>query len=771
MSVTAETRHNVEAAEGFISDEDKAEATPLMCGDSLYDAFPFEYLDDLLIWNLSDATTPKGVETVGQRADLDRPRLRSIPDVYRIMDWVMGRSVMVQKNQRSSQRLSEDFKASEASVEKGRKEDVGGHTLLDDSFVDIGDVQDICPACTTPYCQAIDSLPFKSSLRLNYNDPETHTWFIGDKYVMTETVDEQPNEIDVTLSQVTELIKKSTRVPVPNVVAGWRENGKVITIAERAPGQRLYDIWWNLQNDERERIAREVGRYIDQWRRNTADRISSLSGGSVWHYDNLFGTLREGFGPFKSDEQLWDTIHRRLKRNKVDQRVVQVLKDYMPESTPCVLTHGDLSCTNILIHNGRISAILGFDNAACLPVWAENIAMHFCCCKEDEQWKAMLSRHVKSYARAKDWWSLWTAAESKTSDKKRIAALIARCCRWQKPPEKKRAFHAEATDEERVQEGPSQQQAAPEPQQRSPRRNGFQVQTTRSPFRAALSRKLLRDIHYSDLINNPLWESATASPSEESAVERYGEESFLPTEQQPEQEPEIEGAESQNAWEEAQGEINQDDSFYAKRMSIERWLSENERGRKALPRQMSFQRLSGETSSYLSVAKEPPWRERQRSFERRDNDSKGLRPLSLPLSHLAETLQHNLRGVDENEADDGDDNREKSLQETLRSLESGQPDDAGPAVDALQTESEQARYSQGAEKKRTSIFRGRNAPGSLYLAVVNAAAEGRNRRQRRSQSEERAAAGEGRAADQGRQRPQSLMPQVGQTGPEDPVTG
>ncbi|OTA98722.1 hypothetical protein M426DRAFT_69242, partial [Hypoxylon sp. CI-4A] len=297
--------------------------------------------------------------------------------------------------------------AGEGRINVGEEstERVDGRQLPDDSFFDIGDVHDVCPACTTPYDQAVESLPFKSSLRLSYNDPETHTWLIGEKYTMTETVgDKLSGGASINTGLAAELIRASTKVPMPTVLACWKENGKAITITERPSGQRLYDIWWEISEDERAEIGREVARYIKQWRQLTADRISNLAGGEVWHHDHLFGPLGGGFGPFQSDEELWEAIHEQLIENNVDKTIIQCLKEYMPESTPCVFTHGDLSCTNIFIENGKVSAITGFDNAACLPTWAEYIAAHFCSCKEDEQWKKILSRYMESHPREKDWW-------------------------------------------------------------------------------------------------------------------------------------------------------------------------------------------------------------------------------------------------------------------------------------------------------------------------------------------------------------------------------
>ncbi|KAI1761898.1 hypothetical protein GGR53DRAFT_503716 [Hypoxylon sp. FL1150] len=811
MSATGKTARS---AESFISDFDDMIRTPLTGRDSLDDTFGFEDLDDIDMPPLMPE--PTIVEDVtapgrGWPANLGQWRLRkSLSEIRRIVDWIMGRDLVVEDRQVPVHTTSKSV------LEE--KEDLYGQHDSSDDFIDIGDVQDTCPACTTPYCQAVDSLPFKSSLKLNYNDPEMHSWFIGDKYIMTEAVDTEPSEeTDVTLALAAELLRKSTRVPIPNVVAGWKENGKAITIVEQVPGERLYDIWWNLSKDERERIAVEVAHHVDQWRRLKADRISSLSGGGAYH-EYLFGRTGQRFGPFRSDEQMWESIQHRLEQKNVDGDVIQILKDYMPESAPCCFTHGDLSCANILIHNGKVSAILGFDNAACLPAWAETIAVHFCSCKEDEQWKALLSKRMKSYTRAKDWWLLWMAAEENPKNKKHISTLVARCRRWQKPPVEKPPFYVETPSQRASHNVASESRS----QQTSFQRDDPQARKPpRDPWSMALSRKLLKGRHYSELLNDRFWELAVASQSEMTAGLGTGglsgfdkdalaterelhdweeepqddagiyDEDEIRVEEEESQEEEVEGGEEYEE-EEGHDEDEEVEEYYEKgkevyhttRTNIERWLLESERGRNFFSGPFLEQQLGknekGE-SPQPSPFRGPPWRERQRSFERGDNKTRGLRPFSLPLSHLSgdtsqpqkphlsEAFKQKLREIEGRQDDDDDDDNENHesrqtlIEKTLRSLESGSRDT--PVITPGAVDSVISPRSDR-ERKRISMFRERNMPGLLYMAVANTAVEGRNRRhQQRSRSEERALATEGQAANpqrpRQRSRPQSLMPQAG----------
>ncbi|RWA13011.1 hypothetical protein EKO27_g2120 [Xylaria grammica] len=376
------------------------------------------------------AAAPRRIDDTGTRiprhgddteAALRRHRLapKSLLKANRILDWILGR-----RDYSVPQGLTDN-------LESGIWEQKQG--VNDDDHFDIGDLQDLCPACTTSYYQAVDSIPFQSTLKLTYNDPMSQKWLIGNKYVLHEAIDDHPEDEYVPLVEAARALKTlAPEVPVPKVRAGWKENGKVITILDTVRGERLYDIWWDLSGEEREHVAKQVAGHIESWRKTDLGRISGLTSGPVYHHDNLLGVTEEGFGPFGSDLDLWQSIEARLEGKRIDEDTAQLLRDYMPPSLPCVFTHGDLSSVNIIVHQGEVVAITGFENAASLPAWAEHVALHFCCCAEDEQWKALLSKHTRGYRAALDWWSLWTAVEDGDldSDDARLESLKARCRRW-----------------------------------------------------------------------------------------------------------------------------------------------------------------------------------------------------------------------------------------------------------------------------------------------------------------------------------------------------
>ncbi|KAI5927522.1 hypothetical protein F4810DRAFT_268518 [Camillea tinctor] len=644
---------------------------------------------------------------------------RLFPVVNSVFDWVWGRNTVLTREDRPDSRALKD-----------EGQGWRGQPFIDEEFLDIPDVQDICPACTTPYCQAIESTPFKSCLRLSYNDPETHRWFLGDRYVMTETADTHPEQKDVPVIEVTGVIRRMTPVPVPNVVAGWKEHGKVITIAERVPGERLYDIWWHLSRSQRERIAKQVAGYVEQWRRCRSDRISSLNGGPVWDHNSLFGTaVGEGFGPFRSDIDFWYAIKQRLVKKKVNPDIIQILQDRVPASTPCVLTHGDLSSVNIIIQKGKVAAIMGFDNAASLPVWAETVAAHFCYCKEDVQWKAMLSRHMRSYQAALDWWSLWRAAEALEPNQERIAKLIRRCRRWTKTTVNRKPFAGPDSSEDEADGKPPEPGSGHvlslsehPPSGPSTGREGFEAYMSGAlsasgafpasagssqQYHEAIQDDLLQGNDYLAFLKTLAWESARegdreGGEEEEEVDEQERDEMKRQLEREKKKRFARQHYDATPGPKDKPGESSRRQSF--KTTSS---ISTEEDGR-GVPSD-----ASSLLAPPIATPREKGWR--PKSFD----GSKGLRPLSLPLYPSSSSLYDNRPTPDEGE----NSSREETIEETLRTL--SRVDEEDDASSRGKGKGKEKAVEPTLQRKRTSVFKSTQggAPGSLYAALQRKAAE------------------------------------------------
>ncbi|RYP15294.1 hypothetical protein DL765_005818 [Monosporascus sp. GIB2] len=435
MSAAEHSDGNSEASEGSTSPEDLSLTPEHSPSTPLGRAFSVT----------NDGARPQDEEVVPESEQPNVPYIKTLQELYRVVDSIAGSPTT------DVHHIHESAAAAAAAKAEVDYNDSGDGYDFYDIADDARDL--ICPACATPYDQATDSAPFRTSLRLQYNDPAGQTWAVGDRLVLTETTeDSQPEGPEVAAAEVARMLlgrRTVDPVPVLAVLAAWKERGKVITIAERPRGRRLYDVWWELGPRDRERLAARVASYAEQWRRNHSDAISSISGYRVRGHERLLGggadDGEDGFWPCYSDAQFWGAVRGRLRRhNKIDNDVIRFLGEYMPETYPCVLTHGDLSTRNIMVEMDaegvRVTAILGFENAASLPVWAESVCARFCYCREDEQWKALLALHLRADPLALDWWCLWTELEDETPDPARVEMLKERCRRWPKPPAGRRSF-------------------------------------------------------------------------------------------------------------------------------------------------------------------------------------------------------------------------------------------------------------------------------------------------------------------------------------------
>ncbi|KAI1428180.1 hypothetical protein F5Y12DRAFT_790760 [Xylaria sp. FL1777] len=672
---------------------------------------------------------------------------KSMFNATRTLDWLLGRQIYS-----IPRSLIDDA----TSGEREHKQDV------DDDYIDIGDVQDICPACTTPYCQAVDSVPFQSSLKLMYNDPISEKWLIGNKYVLHEAVDEHPEDEYVPLVEASRALKTlASNVPIPKVRAGWKENGKVLTITDVVPGERLYDIWWDLSNEEREAIARQVAGYIAAWRETDLGRIASLTGGPVHHHPNLFGTTDHGLGPFGSDLDLWQAIAARLAKNGVDAATTQLLKTHMPPSSPCVFTHGDLSSANIIIVRDddavTVAAITGLENAAALPAWAEHVAMHFCSCVEDEQWKALLSAqmhmHSPRYRAALDWWSLWTAVEDAEAAPARLEDLKTRCARW-KPT-------AEISGQPlwTVSLGGGEAGAAKRLNIQAAAGNAVEVRVGDLVRRAIAADDGVLEGNYEDVLSEASWDEDEEERGKgEGEEDDWGEDDrrglsakrgltpFHPAQLQHHTLVTSANGPPRHALE-AVGSVYRKSTPQPLALALGK--VPGKRGSYAAATR-DFSGAESESDAESGGPRSPPNIDREESMK--SFRPRGLRPLSLPSFALSEKkARGQLRRAEQGVAAGAEETVAMplvSIRESGADRSEGKTERGGEEEDDDEGEGEEEGGGGGQKSlplrtKRTSMFGNRAVPGGLYAALSAASSEARPRRPVRSRSEERTWADDG----------------------------
>ncbi|KAH7345833.1 hypothetical protein BKA66DRAFT_576880 [Pyrenochaeta sp. MPI-SDFR-AT-0127] len=121
---------------------------------------------------------------------------------------------------------------------------------------------------------------------------------------------------------------------------------------------------------------------FQELRQFTATYPQEVDGSPLW--DNIIGNCDSRKKCIKigktaeewiqnMDEELREGISRILKTK--DKTIItarlQELKQNFPDGAPYVLTHADLNLGNILVHDGKIVAIIDWELAGYYPWWAE----------------------------------------------------------------------------------------------------------------------------------------------------------------------------------------------------------------------------------------------------------------------------------------------------------------------------------------------------------------------------------------------------------------
>ncbi|KAI1859423.1 hypothetical protein JX265_010426 [Neoarthrinium moseri] len=309
------------------------------------------------------------------------------------------------------------------SIEEGRTSESGGRALayatrnwLESSRKGQREWEDAnddppCAVCCATQADAARSVldeqfGFCSSLNLQYNDYEQYAWSFGSRYVIVEKqhwnlrLDSMPTEV-----WATRMLRKLSGVPVPDVVAAWKEGHVAITITERARGRRLSDIWNTLSEAVRVSIAKQVAECVKKWRRINSPKISALDGSPYLTSERMIGGSEGQSLLFETEGQYREHIREQLAGEGWDDDFKDLTLRLMPGTLPFVFTHGNLTLNNIFIENELVSAITGLDRAAYLPVWAESLATHFAYGTHEREWKGLLFKYI-AFPEIKGYWNV-----------------------------------------------------------------------------------------------------------------------------------------------------------------------------------------------------------------------------------------------------------------------------------------------------------------------------------------------------------------------------
>lgn len=236
--------------------------------------------------------------------------------------------------------------------------------------------------------------PYHSKVELSHSSDDQVTWSVGTK----ATLEDRPANPRCVEAQNMRFVQANTTIPVPTVLAQWKDGGRYFVLAQKIAGQPLDVAWPNLSTADKSRIAEQTALYLSQLRELQSARMQSVDGAPL-HLSRLFGDEAAGpHGPISTIEVLWAEMSGELQGASWES-ICDVL-DEMPPATPYTFTHGDLSPANILVENGNLAGIIGWEDSGYLPVWWEYVQTRLTSGPEDREWKALLRKYMPDFSGA-----------------------------------------------------------------------------------------------------------------------------------------------------------------------------------------------------------------------------------------------------------------------------------------------------------------------------------------------------------------------------------
>ncbi|BGP17518.1 hypothetical protein JCM10213v2_005551 [Rhodosporidiobolus nylandii] len=175
-------------------------------------------------------------------------------------------------------------------------------------------------------------------------------------------------DVDEGEAKITELARTSTGLPIPRVYHVEQDGDSTFIYLESMPGKRLSAAYWKLPPSQQRRLARDIRMAVGRLHTIVAPPGTRVGGFGRRPLTALFAEL--DVSPSLSSSSELNAFLRQSFVDKSPDRAEEYDNDVarrIPDHAPLVLVHGDLWEDNILVKDGRISAIIDFERAGFLP--------------------------------------------------------------------------------------------------------------------------------------------------------------------------------------------------------------------------------------------------------------------------------------------------------------------------------------------------------------------------------------------------------------------
>ncbi|GAA5948425.1 hypothetical protein JCM10213_004417 [Rhodosporidiobolus nylandii] len=182
-------------------------------------------------------------------------------------------------------------------------------------------------------------------------------------------------DVDEGEATITELARVSTGLPIPQVYHIEKHGDETFMYLEAMPGERLALAYWKLPPSQQRALSKEIKHAVKRLHSVRAPPGSRVGGFGRKPLSAIFAELDVSPSLFSSSEL--NAFLRRVFTKKNPIKADKYDQEIAPRLTPTslVLVHGDFWSDNILIEDGRLSAIIDFERAGFYPEWVETVAV------------------------------------------------------------------------------------------------------------------------------------------------------------------------------------------------------------------------------------------------------------------------------------------------------------------------------------------------------------------------------------------------------------
>jgi hypothetical protein len=270
---------------------------------------------------------------------------------------------------------------------------------------------DPCNVCTWSPSRLLQPFfIYKSNVEVAYVSLNDACWHLGGKYLLKDRHIYSKNDADNH-----KFVQENTTIPVPNILASWTEPEDRYMMIEEViedADDTLGIVWSSLSESDRDNIARQVADYINQLRIKTSSKVQDINEGPVY-WSGIFTARNNGelFGPFESEDEIFEAMTAHMKKNNLPEKVMAQLRKHMPPAKPYTFTHTRLHLGNIKLKGKKVVGITDWDSAAYLPCWQEYLMARYPppglnSSEADEEWAEYLYPKLDQYKDAMDWFYL-----------------------------------------------------------------------------------------------------------------------------------------------------------------------------------------------------------------------------------------------------------------------------------------------------------------------------------------------------------------------------